>query len=264
MGKRVNYWCVLGLPVFFCACVFRRSARSVVTCDAHLSAADIMVPRVVVHRITRPVVVCAYNMRTIEERLQRGEVLFVHRAGNGAHQRMRSINHLAIQNLVIGPGDCILRHGIKYQVTSGGPHPPVLPEDVLLPVQTADCGPGGRFPPLCFGDRVRRANTTVLLDPLTCITWPELAIGDCVLLIPADGDIVLVNRQPTLVQTPHQKHHAETPFWCDCRRACWPCTCASVPSSVLPQAVRRSRHCVGTTTVTRSTSTSLGLATSGE
>lgn len=90
-------------------------------------AAEIMVPRSVVHRLTRPVVVHAYNLRTIQQHLRRGEVLFVQRAGTDQHQRMRSISHLvpgghtptlfflvchlaiAIQNLTLGPGDCILR-----------------------------------------------------------------------------------------------------------------------------------------------------------
>lgn len=174
-----------------------------------------MVPRVMVHRITHPVVfrvfslhcsqttlveVHAYNIRDIQVRLQRGEVLYIQRAGTNHHQRMRSINHLAIQNLIIASGDSILRHGTKYPVKSGGPHPPVYPQDVLLPVQSPECASGGRYPPLCFGDRVRRPSTNLLLDPLSCITWPELYIGDCVLIVPTDGDIVLVNRQPTLVQ----------------------------------------------------------------
>lgn len=57
MGKRVNY-----------------CARSVVTCDAHLSAAEIMVPRSVIHRLTRPVVVNPYNIALMQDELRHGRL----------------------------------------------------------------------------------------------------------------------------------------------------------------------------------------------
>lgn len=79
---------------------------------------------------------------------------------------------------------------------------------MLLPVQGAGSGSNGQFPSLCFGDRVIQTNGRIQLDPLECITWPELHIGDCVLVVPSDGDIVLVNRQPTLVQPRGRV------FWC--------------------------------------------------
>ena len=75
---------------------------------------EIMVPRVVLHRITHPVVVHAFNLAKMKQQLRQGEILFVQRAGGNQTQRMRSISHLAIQNLVLSPGDCILRHGSKF------------------------------------------------------------------------------------------------------------------------------------------------------
>lgn len=72
-GKRVN----------FCA-------RSVVTCDSHLSAAEVMLPRVVIHRLTTPVVVHSFNRLYLMECMRRGEVPFIQRAG--VNQKMRSGN----------------------------------------------------------------------------------------------------------------------------------------------------------------------------
>ena len=55
-------------------------------------------------------------------------------------------------------------------------------------------------PPLCFGDRIRRFRDKQILDPLRCVSWPVLNVGDMVLVTPVDGDYCLMNRQPTLVQ----------------------------------------------------------------
>lgn len=182
MGKRVN----------FCA-------RSVVTCDSHLSANEVMVPRSIIHRVTTPVVVHAFNRLWLMERMRRGEVPFVQRGGD--NQRMRSINHLAVQNLSLRPGDCVVRHGNKYRVGPGLQPPPILPEDVPLPVQApADPAAGVVGVTLCFGDRVLDHVQRRWLDPLKCITWPDLRAGDSVLLVPQEGMWLLVNRQPTLVR----------------------------------------------------------------
>ena len=58
-----------------------------------------MVPRTVLHRLTRPEVVHSFNVFNVKQKLRRGEVLFVQRggtaAGNHNSHRMRSINHLA-------------------------------------------------------------------------------------------------------------------------------------------------------------------------
>ena len=95
-------------------------ARSVVTCDSHLSAGDIMIPRSIALRLTSPIVVQAFNRATLERLMRRGEVLFVQRAG----AKLRSINHLAIQNLVLADGDCLVRRGCKHPLGPGRPHPP--------------------------------------------------------------------------------------------------------------------------------------------
>lgn len=88
----------------------------------------------------------------------------------------------------------------KYRVGPGIRPPPMLPEDVPLPVQApADPAAGILAVTLCFGDRVLDHLTHHWLDPLRCIAWPELYPGDSVLLVPQEGCRVLVNRQPTLV-----------------------------------------------------------------
>jgi len=168
-------------------------------------------PRSIIHRVTAPVIVHRFNHAYITECMGRGDVPFVQRAGE--NQRMRSIHHLAVQNCVLRPGDCILRRiqgsviictvpapNNKYRVGPGFHPPPMLPEDVPLPVQApADPAAGTVAVTLCFGDRVLDHRTHRWLNPLSCITWPELYPGDAVLLVPQEGCRVLVNRQPTLV-----------------------------------------------------------------
>lgn len=68
-------------------------------------------------------------------------------------------------------------------------------------MQSSSVGSGTGFGwTLCFGDRVRIAATGSVVDPLNCIAWPNLQLGDSVLVVPRVGSIVLVNRQPTLVR----------------------------------------------------------------
>ena len=123
----------------------------------------------------------------------------------------------AQQNLALSAGDCIIRRGNKYRYREGmngpsgvdraddrhrRPVPPLTNDDIPLPVQTACQGiqiTSGWT--LCFGDRVRVASTGSIVDPLECISWPTLHIGDVVLIVPQPGAMVLVNRQPTLVRT---------------------------------------------------------------
>ena len=149
MGKRVNY-----------------CARSVVTCDSHLSANEIMVPRSVVHRLTVPMVVHSFNRAFLMQLMRQGQVHFnrgfahhgptepMQRANDRGHN-MRSISHLAMQNLTLREGDCILRHNLRYRLGKGCTLPPILPEDVPLPVQClADPAAGILGITLCFQDRV--------------------------------------------------------------------------------------------------------------
>ena len=168
---------------------------------------------------------------------------------------MRSITHLAIQNYVYEDGDCVVRRGSKYGVHTIPYHskewyddvsrlPLPTPEDIPLPIQTT-----GGFTSLCFGDRIRKSRTGVLLEtsvnpfecihprcnPLTTISWPELNVGDTVLVTPKDGDWCLMNRQPTLVHTEgtsrlaqpsgspgihvgyEDTHRSQSEFWCNVR-----------------------------------------------
>ena len=82
---------------------------------------------------------------------------------------MRSIGHLAVQNLVVREGDrdgvrgavrrpdpdCVLRRGRKHRITQTTVQLPMLPEDIALPVQApADAAAGSLGVILCFGDLV--------------------------------------------------------------------------------------------------------------
>lgn len=102
-------------------------------------------------------------------------------------------NHIAVQRYVPEDGDKLLRRGNKYPI-----HCPPLPaaDDVTLPVQC----PNG-MPPLCFGDRILCVRDRRIIDPLAHVSWPSLKIGDTVLVTPVDGDICLMNREPTLVRS---------------------------------------------------------------
>lgn len=166
-------------------------------------------PRTIVHRLTSPVLVLPHTLAYLTSVMHRGEVLFIQRMrsggpSDGARGRMRSINHLAVQNLILSEGDCVIRRGNKYRFQSGGggrPVPPMFQEDVPLPVQNAGGGMHIAFGwTLCFGDRVRLAATGTIVDPLECIAWPDLYVGDAVLIVPRVGSMILVNRQPTLVR----------------------------------------------------------------
>ena len=174
-------------------------ARSVVTCDSWIGSEEILVPQCLAYRLTYPVVVQAHNKAMLQDRMQRGAVPFLQRHGQNAH--MRSISHIAIQNLVMSASDRIVRRGNKFPVTS----PPMpRPEDIPFPVQPTWSQlsvSGSPMPILCFGDRiVRHGSHTGSIDPLDCVVWPVLQIGDTLLMTPQDGDYVLMNRQPTLVQ----------------------------------------------------------------
>ena len=175
MGKRVN----------FCA-------RSVVTCDSYIDADEIMVPHAVANRLTYPVLVHAYNLADLTRRMRSGAVLFVQRAGQ---PRLRAIGHIAILALALDPRDRLIRRNGKYPLLR-----PPLPsvEDVPLPVQGHV---DGVETVLCYGDRIFSLHGgRVVVDPLQHVTWPVLEPGDTVLVTPQDGDWVLMNRQPTLVQ----------------------------------------------------------------
>lgn len=170
-------------------------ARSVVTCDSSLRCNEIMIPASVVHRLTRPVVVQNFNFDALTRAMQRGNVLFIQRAGKGT--RLRSIAHIAILDLAIDTQrDCLVRHGNKHRMNGRIQQ---LHSDIPLPVQpTENIGVV-----LCYGDRLilhSLPSQTGSIDPMEYVSWPELQLGDTVLVVPQEGDWVLVNRQPTLVQ----------------------------------------------------------------
>ena len=183
------------------------------TCDSHLAADEIMLPRCIVQRLTSPAVVHEFNYGELMRLMRLGQVLFVQRAGT---ERMRSIGHLAHMDVALdGATDCLVRHGRKYRlhpprgVAAPSLPPPALAlDDIPLPVQ-----PTGLATPLCFGDKLllfsRHSSSTAneevqmvatVVDPLQCVVWPTLHPGDTVLVVPQTGDWVVVNRQPTLVQ----------------------------------------------------------------
>lgn len=183
-----------------------------------------MIPRNIIQRLTYPVVVHAYNQSKIQRLMTQGQVLFVQREDDGrkTDHRMRSVNHIALMEITVDMRrDCLLRRGNKYRLDSPLEQlPKQLPDDILLPVQ-----PSGLPIPLCFGDRliIHGEGKAHIVDPMQHISWPILRIGDTVLVVPQEGDWILVNRQPTLVQS-----------WFCCeqnqeqKRVCWGCGSASV------------------------------------
>ena len=176
-----------------------------VTCDSWIGSEEILIPQCLAFRLTSPVVVQAHNKAQLQERMACGAVLFIQRRALGAH--MRSIAHVATQNLVLAPSDRVIRRGNKYVAAA---LPAMRPEDVPFPVQpmwssSLSGSPATNpAPVLCFGDRVVRQGPNggrgSIVNPLDCVIWPVLQNGDTLLITPQDGDFVLMNRQPTLVQ----------------------------------------------------------------
>lgn len=156
--------------------------------------------------------------------------------------------------------------------TAGGKHRltgiriPQLHTDIPLPVQPVEGLDKGVV--LCFGDRllVHSLNQQQLVDPLQYISWPELQLGDTVLVVPQEGDWVLVNRQPTLVQESmlgvvdddgfflsiDTNGHAH-PHWTPSFVQRHVCSGGGPPTTVDCLPITSAR--VGTTTATRSTCT---------
>jgi DNA-directed RNA polymerase beta' subunit len=188
---------------FFCAAIASSRARSVVTCDSWIGSEEILIPQCLAFRLTSPVVVQAHNKALLQDRMACGAVLFIQRRALGAH--MRSIAHVATQNLVLGPSDRIIRRGNKY---AAAVLPALRPDEVPFPVQPmwspsiAGSPATNPAPVLCFGDRVVRQGPQggSIVNPLACVIWPVLQNGDTLLVTPQDGDYALMNRQPTLVQ----------------------------------------------------------------
>lgn len=167
-------------------------SRSVLTCDSSLRCDEIMIPASVVHRLTRPVVVQQFNLDILNNAMRHGNILFIQRAGPGG--RLRSVDSIASLDLPIDVERySLIRHGNRYKLAGC----PVrqTPCDIPLPIQAI---PNTEVV-LCFGDRLMVPGRGVV-DPLQHVAWPEIKIGDTVLIVPQEGDWVLVNRQPTLVQ----------------------------------------------------------------
>lgn len=169
--------------------------------------------------------------------MTQGQVLFVQREDDDkkVDHRMRSVNHIALMEITVDmKRDCLLRRGNKYRLDSPLEQlPKQLPDEIPLPVQ-----PSGLPISLCFGDRliIHGEDKAHIVDPMQYISWPILHIGDTVLVVPQEGDWILVNRQPTLVQS----------WFCTrqnqgSRRVCWECAFVSVLIFPLQQPVHPSR-----------------------
>lgn len=179
MGKRVN----------FCA-------RTVVTCDSSIAVDEIGVPYAVLQRITVPCPVAAYNMQAITRCMHQGRVMFLTRGGITRH-----ISFIAQQTIVLEPTDSVVRGSARYAVYHGQRLP-------LLPPASASMGPVLHIPMKLEGSNQRLtllAEDIIVrsgqrISPLKTIVWPQLRIGDVVLVNPGTGDTVLFNRQPTLVE----------------------------------------------------------------
>ena len=72
-----------------------------------------MISQTILHRITVPVMVHAFNRTALMRLMVAGHVTFIQRNGSEP-AAMRSIGHMATQRLLLRTGDCIIRHGRKY------------------------------------------------------------------------------------------------------------------------------------------------------
>jgi DNA-directed RNA polymerase beta' subunit len=179
MGKRVN----------FCA-------RTVVTCDSSIGVDEIGVPHAVLQRITQPCPVNAYNLEAVTQMMHAGRVMFLKRDGTTKH-----ISFIAQQTIVLEPRDTVVRSGGRYSPFHGQKCP-------VLPPASQSTQPTLHIPialqnstkrlVLLVDDIIMRGGQHI--RPLGTIVWPQLRIGDVVLVNPGKGDMVLFNRQPTLVE----------------------------------------------------------------
>ena len=177
MGKRVN----------FCA-------RVVATCDAFLLADQVGLPYQVLQRITKPLVVQMYNLEYATRMLHTGQVHFMQKYKN---PQKWHISFVAEQTLTLQSTDILVRDGRKYRINANCSTPPVPYTVCALPLNmtTIDNRIQVR---MCVGDRVLRDGQ--FLNPLNYIKWPKLDVGDELLVLPQEGDYILFNRQPTLVE----------------------------------------------------------------
>ena len=89
----------------------------------------------------------------------------------------------------LGPG-CVLPPLLPETRRAGGPAGSIRPPaagDVPLPVQaSADHGSGITAITMCFGDRVVDTQRRCLIDPLRSISWPDIRVGDLLLVVPQE------------------------------------------------------------------------------
>ena len=179
MGKRVN----------FCA-------RTVVTCDSSIGVDEIGVPHAVLQRITQPLPVNSYNLGAVTRLMHAGRVMFLTRDGTTRH-----ISFIAQQTVVLGISDTIVRAGGRYSPFHGQRCP-------VLPPASQSTQPTLHIP-IALQNSTKRlvllVDDVIMRDgqhirPLGTIVWPQLRVGDIVLVNPGKGDSVLFNRQPTLVE----------------------------------------------------------------
>ena len=147
-----------------------QTARTVIGPDPTLRMGELAIPRKIANILTVPVRVNSFNFEEMSRLVNNGEANFVLKQGK---TRINLNNALIYRGTQLFHGDIIIRKGKEFVVNNGNER-------------------------LKEGDKVRRNG--VLLEKLE---YPRrkfyhLSIGDIVERKLRDGDIVLLNRQPTL------------------------------------------------------------------
>lgn len=197
MGKRVN----------FCA-------RTVATCDSTLCADEISIPLCVLVNVSYPIQVQLFNHAYLTSCMQRG--MLTHMCGGhdapgseipmGERCRWRT-NALTTRSVLFRRKRRWRLYVDDVDVGSDNtmllPIPPILAEDAPIAIppkaSMANSARSCTLVRMCLGDRILSPYHRCV-SVCDLIVWPTLCIGDVVWLVPQDGDMVLVNRQPTLVQ----------------------------------------------------------------
>ena len=153
-----------------------QSGRTVIGPDPTLKTGQLAVPPEIADNLTVPVQVTNYNLELLTKLVNEGKANFVIKKDNGT--RINLEHKLYFKGTILEHGDIIIRKDentgkeIEFMVTNG--------KDLIKP-----------------GDRLKRNG-----EFITDIKYPEkrayhLNIGDVVERRLQNGDILLLNRQPT-------------------------------------------------------------------
>ena len=193
MGKRVN-----------------TCARTVATCNSILGCDEISIPRCILANITKAVQVQIFNIAKMKHTMQQGKVYRMSTSISESTSPLQ-VSQIALWKPdVLMLGDTLIRNNRRYKLFIMGNDvdlckleaPPHAPDDTPLPIPQKVTVNGCicTISQLCHGDKIMHCNDGTVSDPCDLLDWPDVQIGFILWTTYTDGDIVLVNRQPTLVQ----------------------------------------------------------------